>query len=536
MSSIVKRISTPEYLFCILVFTNLLNYSDRGIIPGSSSQFNEFIMDSIDTTTPDVFLGLLQSSFIIGFSLSSLIFANLIHHYPPFLIAACGLSIWLCAVTMSGLAYYTKSYYFLMLARCISGVGEASFQVAVPPWIAIYSPSGKTATWMSIFYTAIPVGTAIGYTYSAAISSTIGWQFAFFFEVLLLAPAVVYLFVIYKEYPLGSIGSSRSSKAEPSSDTSGAKPTICEELVIVSKCPVYVLLLLGYAAQTFVLIGISTFGSSFLLNLGYFASESECSMVFGAIICVSGLIGTPLGGVVLDRISTHKENNCRRNHTDSSSDSEYNRLNLNDDTDDELYNPSPSDGRRVVKQSKLFAFIRDSDFEVLLADTQMITIASFLGTIFLLSIYFTSNKYVFIVLISLGSTLIFFCNSGINLAIILAVPSNHRSFAVAVACLTIHGLGDVPSPVITGYIKDRLAPDCTTTTNEACAGEKEGLRLTMLIITVWLFWTIFFFALAAYKCFNDLKLRRKSILDELLLTVDDSSSADDTLQPQGHKV
>lgn len=57
----------PVFLFSLISAVNLLNYIDRGIIPGATIEINDFIQSDLDTDKPDVYLGLLQSSFIIGF-------------------------------------------------------------------------------------------------------------------------------------------------------------------------------------------------------------------------------------------------------------------------------------------------------------------------------------------------------------------------------------------------------------------------------------------------------------------------------------
>jgi len=58
-----------------------------------------------------------------------------------------GCSIWILAVFLSGISKYIDSYVFLFLARMISGVGEASLQVTLPPWIHEVSPEGSTGSW-----------------------------------------------------------------------------------------------------------------------------------------------------------------------------------------------------------------------------------------------------------------------------------------------------------------------------------------------------------------------------------------------------
>jgi len=53
----------------------------------------------------------------------------------------------LITVIISGIAKYIDSYAFLFLARTISGVGEASVQVTLPPWIQEVSPDGQNGSW-----------------------------------------------------------------------------------------------------------------------------------------------------------------------------------------------------------------------------------------------------------------------------------------------------------------------------------------------------------------------------------------------------
>ena len=157
-------VDTVSLKVVLFLFTgiNILNFLDRGIIPGATNEFNAFISASNINQNQDVFLGLLQSSFIVGYAIASIVCGHLVHFYPPFKICACGMSVWVIAVLLCGCSYYTNSYACLVLSRMLSGVGEASFQCTIPPWIAKHAPPEDRATWLSIFFTAIPVGTAMG--------------------------------------------------------------------------------------------------------------------------------------------------------------------------------------------------------------------------------------------------------------------------------------------------------------------------------------------------------------------------------------
>lgn len=192
-----------EFLFCVLFMINFLNFLDRGIIPGAANEFDSFINDHVDTDSPDVFLGILQSSFIVGFCIASLVFGHLLHYHSPFLLCGIGLSIWIVAVILSGGAYYVSSYECLVFARMLSGVGEASFQCSIPPFITSHADPDRKGMWLSVFYTAMPVGTAAGFAYAASIASSpnLGWQYCFFFESMLMFPFAAYMFYIAPMYP-----------------------------------------------------------------------------------------------------------------------------------------------------------------------------------------------------------------------------------------------------------------------------------------------------------------------------------------------
>ena len=44
----------PKILFIVITFINLLNYVDRGIVPGATNEFTSFILETVDTTNTDV--------------------------------------------------------------------------------------------------------------------------------------------------------------------------------------------------------------------------------------------------------------------------------------------------------------------------------------------------------------------------------------------------------------------------------------------------------------------------------------------------
>ncbi len=89
---------------------------------------------------------------------------------------------------LSRLSGAAPHFWVLILARMLSGVGEASFQTVVPPFIDDNAPSAKRGLWLALFFMAIPVGTAVGYAWGGNIATTLNWRWAFYIEAIPMVP------------------------------------------------------------------------------------------------------------------------------------------------------------------------------------------------------------------------------------------------------------------------------------------------------------------------------------------------------------
>jgi hypothetical protein len=92
----MARCSVGEYfsrgrLLVLFTCINMLNYLDRGIIPGASNQVGSFITSQLHVTGTDAYIGALQSSFVAGYAIASVLFGHLVHYYPPFKLMTVGL-------------------------------------------------------------------------------------------------------------------------------------------------------------------------------------------------------------------------------------------------------------------------------------------------------------------------------------------------------------------------------------------------------------------------------------------------------------
>lgn len=64
--------------------------------------------------------------------------------------------------------------------------------------------------------------------------------------------------------------------------------------------PIYQAVVLGYAGFTAVVAGVGTFAPTFVVGLGLISDKATASTVAGGVVAVSGIIGTTVGGKLLD--------------------------------------------------------------------------------------------------------------------------------------------------------------------------------------------------------------------------------------------
>jgi hypothetical protein len=112
----------------------------------------------------------------------------------------------------------------------------------------------------------------------------------------------------------------------------------------------------------------------------YYKHESSASSVFGVALSLAGMVGTPLGGALIDR---------QRRHAHS-------------------------------EEAKLAFILRQN------------TLLSLAGAVMACLSCFIYARAGFLLCFVLGALLLFVCTAGINLCTMLAVPPANRSFAIAI--------------------------------------------------------------------------------------------------------
>lgn len=127
--------------------------------------------------------------------------------------------------------------------------------------------------------------------------------------------------------------------------------------------------------------------------------------------------------------------------------------------------------------------------------------------------------------------------TGINIVAMLSVERCHRPNALAFLMLSSHILGDVPLPIILGFIKDKLAPACKVDSSgdfsdpEQCKEQEIGVRQSLAIAYAWLFWCVIFYEMSRRLAMREMKREigeeRISEVNDLLLKEQESNEDDD---------
>lgn len=451
----------------LLCLINFSNYMDRGIIPGSPLVFQNFIQNSmeIESSQQSLYFGLLTSAFIASYFVFSLLFGYLSITHRPFRMIAIGLSAWIVSLICCGVAQYAESYWLLLLGRVLSGIGDASFQCNAAPFIDLHAPKNRRALWMGVFLSSITVGTASGYIYGSLFGSN--WALAFWgLGVLAVFEVLACLFLVPddldqvprmpledKRNSLLSTGDVHDAILEMKDDVK--RGSFISETVAILKNIRFTLVVLGHGAYTFSLAALSVFAPALLIGLGFFKEETEVSTVFGGLIVITGTFGTPVGGIMLDKMAKGKYES--------------------------------SAGRSYMAIQLIFVMVA-------------------VGWVFaMVMMGFLDDKGLFLAFMAV--CFFFLCALGPaeTVAIMEVFPASRRSFAVALNTVMIRIFGDVPSPIILGWLKGMWAPKCDSiqidgkaTLNPDCPEDREGLRDVLYFPVFWMLWAVGIWALATF--------------------------------------
>ena len=267
-------------LLSLMTLVNLFNYFDRYILVALLPAIQKEMLLS------DTELGILGTAFIIVYFAVSPLFGYLGDRTHRFRLMGVGVGLWSLATAASGFA---ANYPRLLLARMGVGVGEASYVAVSPALMSDLFPKKLRGRVFSLFFMAIPVGSALGYLIGGLLEKSWGWRHALLiagFPGLLLALCLFFL----KDPPRGQFDDEEEKEEN-------LKPL--EIAKRLWKNRPYVFTVSGYIAYTFVVGGVSFWMPSYLLRF-YHLELASANMMFGAVTVIAGFLGTVVGGAWAD--------------------------------------------------------------------------------------------------------------------------------------------------------------------------------------------------------------------------------------------
>jgi acyl-[acyl-carrier-protein]-phospholipid O-acyltransferase/long-chain-fatty-acid--[acyl-carrier-protein] ligase len=282
----VRKQLTPFWILFILTGLNLLNYLDRSILNAVRTPLaNDFHIGYGDS-------GRTVTAFMIGYFLTSPFFGYLGDRLLRKWLIAFGIFVWSLGTLLTGFA---AGFAMLLLFRVLVGLGEASYATISPSLISDAFAPAKRNNALTIFYVAIPVGSALGYILGGEIATHWSWRHAFIWAGI---PGLLLAVVLLP------FAEPRRGQAELGANEAVAKPRPRDYLQLLANAD-YQLVVWGYVAYTFALGAFAFWGPSFLEKVHHLSNRHAADF-FGAVLVVAGLVGTLLGGFVAT--AWHKRN------------------------------------------------------------------------------------------------------------------------------------------------------------------------------------------------------------------------------------
>jgi MFS transporter, Spinster family, sphingosine-1-phosphate transporter len=269
----------PRTALALLTALNLLNYIDRSVL------FAVQDLVKAEFHRSDLAFGLLTSVFFIFYMCAAPFMGPLSLRFSRKRVIVAGALVWSVATLLTA---FTKNFNELLIRHTLVGIGEASFVILSPTFVADMFPVEKRGRVMGVFYLAIPVGTALGYLLGAVMGPKYGWRAPFYVGA---APGVLLasLLLLIPEPTLGQFDPPESKL--PERDT----------LKSLLRNPAFLTATLGMATMTFALGGLQVWMPTFLHRAhGY--SLGKASLIFGLSTLINGLFASLAGGWISDRL------------------------------------------------------------------------------------------------------------------------------------------------------------------------------------------------------------------------------------------
>lgn len=292
----------------ILFFANLMNYMDRYTVSAVLTQFSKEMCPSDPDGCSTSKEGLIQTAFVVVYMAAAPIFGYLGDRYSRKYLMALGVIIW---ASLSLTASFMPSYWYFLIVRALIAIGESAFTTIAPTVLGDLFTDETRSMVYGIFYTAIPIGSGLGFVVGNAPSE---WRMGLRITPGLTFLAAVLILVFLYDPPRGeSEGktiTNRSSYMEDLKYIGGVKSFVLNAAGFT--CVTFTTGALAWYAPSYITDGISSMelpenccncstDSNWVSNYtgpqGIWGpiTKDDVTIYFGAVTLFGGLIGVTAG-------------------------------------------------------------------------------------------------------------------------------------------------------------------------------------------------------------------------------------------------
>lgn len=282
--------------FGVLFAMHLLDFTDRNIL----AAVLEPILKPVEQgglAIPVASAGWLATIYLLSHSVCAPVMGWLGDRGRRTWLLGAGVGLWSLATLGSGLA---QSFGELALARSLLGVGEATYGVLAPTLLVDLFPRRMRTRILSLFYLAMPLGTALGIMLGGWIAAHHGWRAAFF---VVGAPglALALLALVLPE-PVRGTAEGVDPERLREHEQVGASGADYRDLLVNSS---YTYSVLGMAFYTFAIGGLVFWMPYFLSGTRGIPLE-QATFALGLITVPAAVLGMLAGGLVCDRLAPRR--------------------------------------------------------------------------------------------------------------------------------------------------------------------------------------------------------------------------------------
>ncbi len=256
----------------ILTALNFVNYIDRSVLFAVQPLIqHEFPRD-------DAAFGALTSAFFIFYMCTAPVIGPLADRYPRRLIMIVGALVWSAATLLTAVTYDFRT---LLIRHTLVGVGEATFVTIAPAYIADFFGERQRGRVLSVFYLAIPAGTAMGYLLGGYLGSHYGWRTPFYVGAI---PGLLLGLLMFALPEPERGGADRVAGTFERNTVAG-----------LFRNKAFWTCSLGMAMLTFAIGGMQVWMPTFLVRMRG-VPLADANRTFGLMTLASGILATLMGG------------------------------------------------------------------------------------------------------------------------------------------------------------------------------------------------------------------------------------------------